>query len=82
MTQTAPVDHRFPCDACGAQMRFDPQTNQLVCQHCGTTQAMQQTDLTGSIKELDFQRALAQRLPDADIEITRIIACDSCGAQF
>ena len=65
MTQTAPVDHRFPCDACGAQMRFDPQT-----------------DLTGSIKELDFQRALAQRLPDADIEITRIVACDSCGAQF
>lgn len=82
MTQTAPVDHRFPCDACGAQMRFDPQTNQLVCQHCGTTQAMPQTDLTGSIKELDFQRALARRLPDADIEITRIVACDSCGAQF
>ena len=86
MTQaapSAPVDHRFPCDACGAHMRFDPPSNQLVCQHCGTTQAMPQTGASGGgIKELDFQRAIARRLPDAEIEITRIIACNACGAQF
>jgi predicted RNA-binding Zn-ribbon protein involved in translation (DUF1610 family) len=83
-TQTAlQTDHRFPCDACGANMRFDPQKAALVCAHCGNSQPMaQQARSTGGIKELDFQRAIAQRLPAADIEETRVVSCDSCGAQF
>ena len=29
------VEHRFPCEQCGADLRFDPQAGQLSCDHCG-----------------------------------------------
>jgi DNA-directed RNA polymerase subunit RPC12/RpoP len=73
--------HRFPCDNCGADFRFDPDADQLVCDHCGNTR-----DIDGSgrddntIVELDFQKALD--LPDtAEIEETRVLSCPNCAAQ-
>lgn len=83
--ETAPapvVEHRFPCDACGSDLRYDPGDAQLICDHCGNTQAME-SDLRSSrgIKELDFRKAVDNELAEAEIEETRVITCPNCSAQ-
>jgi len=75
--------HRFPCDSCGADLRYEPGTDKLTCDHCG---AEQQIDGVGfwsgiTLKELDFEAAVAGTLPDAEIEETRVLDCPNCGAQ-
>ncbi|MFK7876885.1 MAG: primosomal protein N' (replication factor Y) - superfamily II helicase [Paracoccaceae bacterium] len=81
MTQDQ-TDHRFPCDSCGADLRFAPQTGALQCDHCGNTQDLQGAGLHfPAIKELDFNAALSARLPPADMEETRVSSCPNCAAQ-
>lgn len=85
MPQTASNgEHRFPCNQCGSDLRFDPASGDLQCDHCGNTQAIRgASPWTGqSIKELDFQQALRQELPSAEIELTRTTGCPNCGANF
>jgi hypothetical protein len=79
----APLDeHRFPCESCGSDLRFDPTDHQLKCDHCGNVQPIESAGpWAGAIVELDFQRAVQHRLDDADIEETRVNECPNCGAQ-
>ena len=81
--RTAPADeHRFPCDACGADMRFSPGQGQLKCDHCGHVQALDSASpKRQAIRELDFRAALDARLPEAEIEETRISKCPNCAAE-
>lgn len=80
--QTTGKEHRFPCDTCGSDLRFDPGDHQLTCDHCGNVQPIESAGpWAGSIVELDFQRAIQDRLAEADIEETRVNACPNCGAQ-
>ncbi|MGH1330916.1 MAG: primosomal protein N' (replication factor Y) - superfamily II helicase [Paracoccaceae bacterium] len=89
MAQTDPSDpkiapqdaHRFPCAACGADLRFAPQDDQLVCDHCGHTEPMDSaTAAPPAISELDFRAALRAQLPEQAVEETRISSCPNCGA--
>jgi DNA-directed RNA polymerase subunit RPC12/RpoP len=73
--------HRFPCPQCGADYRFNPKSGTLVCDHCGHEDRIagspwQRTEL----KELDFQAALDQALPEAEFEATRVSSCPNCAA--
>ncbi|SLN57029.1 DNA-directed RNA polymerase subunit P [Pseudoruegeria aquimaris] len=78
----APGDHRFPCPTCGSDLRFDPAEGRLKCDHCGFTEAIEGSGRRlQAIRELDFQSALRDLLPEAEIEETRVMTCDSCGAQ-
>lgn len=80
--ETAPTEHRFPCDTCGSDLRFDPSEHHLTCDHCGNTQEIEGTvRFSGGIKELDFQSAVRNQLPEAEIEETRVISCPNCAAQ-
>ncbi|MCP5074423.1 MAG: primosomal protein N' (replication factor Y) - superfamily II helicase [Rhodobacteraceae bacterium] len=75
-------EHRFPCNTCGSDLRFDPGADQLICEHCGATEALDDGD-SGSdaaIRELDFLRALRQQLPEAEISEIRTLSCENCGA--
>lgn len=82
MSENSLSEHRFPCDQCGADFRFDPQNSQLICDHCGNKGEMTQAGpWEGGLKELDFQAALADLLPSQEIEETKVTKCDSCGAQ-
>lgn len=84
MTDEQPTEkeHRFPCGTCGSDLRFDPGDHQLTCDHCGNVQPIESAGpWAGSIVELDFQRAIQDRLAEADIEETRVNACPNCGAQ-
>ncbi|WP_187431533.1 hypothetical protein ROLI_009090 [Roseobacter fucihabitans] len=85
MSQTAPsstVEHHFPCDACGADLRFDPSQRQLVCDHCGNSQTLGGGPWgTPQIKELDFQAAINAALPAMEMEETRVSKCPNCAAE-
>ncbi len=73
--------HRFPCGTCGSAMRFDARGGLLKCDHCGNTEPIAQRDATPAIVEIDFAAAVSQRLPQAQMEETRVSACPNCGAQ-
>ncbi|WP_050602941.1 TFIIB-type zinc finger domain-containing protein [Ruegeria sp. 6PALISEP08] len=85
MTQvTAPdlAEHRFPCDQCGADYRFNPGDGTLTCDHCGHSRPIGAGPWGGaSLRELDFDAAIADRLPDSEIEETRVLSCPNCAAQ-
>ncbi len=79
MTET---QHRFPCVSCGADYRYDPGKNHLICDHCGDVHAIVAGGpWQGGIKELDFERALRDQLPAQELEEIRSTTCTSCGAQ-
>ena len=89
MTELPPLDaseptreHRFPCDNCGADFRYDPTGRSLICDHCGNTGLIEGTG-TGpaALTELDYRAALNADLPDAEIEETRVSKCPNCAAQ-
>lgn len=75
-------EHRFPCDNCGADFRFDPGEGKLTCDHCGNTAAIEHAmPWNAPIRELDLRRALSQDLPDIEIEETRVSRCPNCAAE-
>lgn len=76
------TEHRFPCEQCGADYRFDPAADALVCDHCGDTRAIEHGPWSGTtLRELDFDAAVAQALPETEIEETRVLSCPNCAAQ-
>ncbi|MHA6344554.1 TFIIB-type zinc ribbon-containing protein [Roseivivax sp. CAU 1761] len=79
----APVEeHRFPCPRCGADLRYAPEAGDLLCDHCGYSRPVAATGpWEGGIRELDFRAALARRLPEQDMEVTRVAGCPNCGAR-
>ncbi len=75
-------EHRFPCQTCGADLRFQPGTDRLHCDHCGAEETIEGAGPWGgsAIRELDFRKALDQELPAAEMEETRVLTCTNCGA--
>jgi predicted RNA-binding Zn-ribbon protein involved in translation (DUF1610 family) len=75
--------HRYPCEACGADLRFSPGATALVCDHCGHTQLISPSghDRLRALRELDYAAAAAGTLPDAAMEEVRSAKCESCGAE-
>ncbi|MDE4131891.1 primosomal protein N' (replication factor Y) - superfamily II helicase [Phaeobacter sp. QD34_3] len=74
--------HRFPCEQCGADYRFDPKTATLTCSHCGHVEKIAGGPWRGgALRELDFRAALDRQLPEADMEITRVSKCPNCAAE-
>ena len=74
------VEHRFPCDSCGSDLRFDPGADRLTCDHCGAAQEMAVAKAR-SIREIDIEEGLRASATDGDMEETRVSACPSCGAK-
>ncbi|MBS1303184.1 TFIIB-type zinc finger domain-containing protein [Loktanella sp. SALINAS62] len=78
----APTDHRFPCGTCGSDLRFDPGSGDLVCDHCGNHQDIgSRASPFVTLSEQDFAAAVNAQLPAAEVEETRVSQCPSCGAQ-
>jgi DNA-directed RNA polymerase subunit RPC12/RpoP len=71
--------HRFPCPTCGADLRFDPASGNLKCQHCGHEEAIPAP--RGPIPELDLRAVERKDLPASEMEEHRFARCPSCGAQ-
>lgn len=75
----AAAEHRFPCPACGAELRFDPSSQGMLCAHCGYAEPVE----TGPrpLPEFDLRAAVENALPATAMEETRVARCDSCGAE-
>ncbi|MEM1237138.1 MAG: primosomal protein N' (replication factor Y) - superfamily II helicase [Pseudomonadota bacterium] len=76
------VEHRFPCNSCGSDYRFDPVTARLTCDHCSSSEEVEDSARPDAMVELDFHAALKGNLEDTEMEETRTVSCDSCGAQY
>jgi DNA-directed RNA polymerase subunit RPC12/RpoP len=72
-------EHRFPCPACGADLRYDPPSQGLVCGHCGHAEPI--AAARGALSELDLRAVTERTLPAAAMEETRVARCTSCGAE-
>ncbi len=83
-TPNVAVEHRFPCNQCGADFRFAPGQGKLICDHCGHDAPIEGdgTHDLQAIVELDFRKALDARLPDAELEEVRVVQCPNCAAKF
>jgi DNA-directed RNA polymerase subunit RPC12/RpoP len=76
------AEHRFPCDTCGSDLRYDPQGARLVCDHCGATQPVEGGPGSAQpIRELDLQAGLSLDLDSAEMQEARVTKCPNCGAQ-
>lgn len=77
------AQHHFPCDTCGADLRFDPAGRRLVCDHCGNNQVLDGGPWgKTAIKEIDFYSALQHALPPMEMEETRVSKCPNCAAEI
>lgn len=75
------TEHRFPCDTCGSDLRYDPGHDHLACDHCGNTQQIESDRrATGGLRELDFRAAINDQLAESEIEETRVVTCPNCSA--
>lgn len=74
------LQQHFPCDDCGAVLKFSPGTETLVCEYCGKENLIVQS--AASIQEYDLKQAL-QEYQYAKTGPEQIkIQCQECGAGF
>ena len=79
MTYATPTAAKeFPCAQCGADLRYEPNKDLLVCEYCSHGNHIDIDD--APIQELDFRSAIADQLSEAQIETTTVAKCKSCGA--
>lgn len=77
------TEHRYPCDQCGSDYRFAPGKGALICDHCGNRENISDGPWgRATLKELDFDAAIASKLPDTEIEELRVLTCPNCAAQI
>ena len=76
-----PVDeqHRWPCQQCGAELRYAPGQTALKCDHCGYEQVIK-TGASGTFQEHPLANGLANDLPPAASVDIRSTHCPNCGA--
>ncbi len=79
MTEAAAITkaRRFPCEACGADIRWDPGVSALKCPYCGTEKVIA---AAGSISEKPVDAALRAPRDLGWGAARKVIACKSCGA--
>jgi DNA-directed RNA polymerase subunit RPC12/RpoP len=73
----------WPCEQCGADLRYAPGQTDLVCDHCGHVQKVAVPDRStrsGALIEHDLTRGLANELPGSAVEEVRATTCPNCGA--
>ena len=79
------TEHRWPCEQCGAQLRFAPGQTELVCDHCGHHQAIPEAGerrRARALQEHDLAAGLRDDLPVSAMESVQTTTCTSCGAQI
>ncbi|MEX0969666.1 MAG: primosomal protein N' (replication factor Y) - superfamily II helicase [Paracoccaceae bacterium] len=76
------AEHRFPCAECGSDLRYNPGCACLKCDHCGAEAALTPLlSLAEAREELSYDAAISAKIPASEIEVTRVVKCESCGAQ-
>lgn len=75
---------KFPCEACGAALEYAPGEPVVRCPFCGEANEIEQPDSpwakSVAIAEQDLAAALRDPESGAEMEQTRTVHCDNCGA--
>ena len=77
------LTHRWPCAACGSDMRYAPGTMHLVCDHCSAVQDIlppSAGDRSQALREIDLAKGMADDLPAQATQDVRSTSCPNCGA--
>ena len=76
------AERHYPCEACGADLRFAPGADRLVCDHCGHVQPIPAAvgRGTANLREIALAEGLSLSLPAAEVEELRALSCPNCGA--
>jgi DNA-directed RNA polymerase subunit RPC12/RpoP len=72
-------EREFPCNSCGAKIRFDPAAGVLKCAYCGSTRAVPRS--ADEVAELDFHAVLARAAVAEETFEQVVYECESCGAE-
>ena len=75
---------RFPCENCGAPLRYDPGADALGCPYCGHANPVPEAAAetrADALRELDLEDGLSGALSAAEHAETRVVPCGSCGAE-
>lgn len=75
--------HEFPCEKCGAKLKFKPGLDSISCEYCGHTQAVK-VDESKTIDEHDYLDALENPktiAPSKMVHQGKEIQCNGCGAR-
>ena len=70
----------FPCQGCGGQMRFDPDTQGMKCDHCGRVDPVE-IQWTQAPEYLYNPATDEYTAPDWETVGKRTVSCRNCGAQ-
>ncbi len=65
------------CPACGAEMNFSPEKQQLACPYCGCTK---EVDFNKTSSEIVLEQMMSQRNNEWGEE-THVFRCSNCGAK-
>lgn len=73
------IQKEIACSNCSAKLKFEPGTNSLKCEYCGTMNEIEISD--EEIEEIDFNKFLNEN--DVTVEKQEIVTikCNSCGAE-
>jgi LSD1 subclass zinc finger protein len=75
-------DSRFPCEQCGADLRYTPGATELTCAHCGhVQQIIHHADEFDALREIDFNSMLKGQVAASEFIETKMMVCPNCGAQ-
>ncbi len=72
--------NKFVCTGCGGQMRFDPDSQGLVCEQCGREEAIA-SPVIEAPEYLYIPTDDTYTAPDWEAEGSRTIRCKGCGAE-
>lgn len=70
---------QFPCQQCGAELKFAPGTEGMQCPYCGFENTIPETD--EQVEELDFKEHLRSLQQQQDTVEVVTVRCESCGAE-
>ncbi len=82
-------EHRYPCQQCGADLRFSPGQTALKCEHCGFEQTIEPDAGSGpwdkpaktkAFEEHPLAKGLSNDLPVSASAEVRATKCPNCGA--
>lgn len=73
--------NKFPCSACGADLKYEPGQNKLKCPYCGAENIIE-NDESVEITENDYLTKLRELERDSGSSAVERLAvkCDNCGA--
>lgn len=80
ITKIHPLNNQFPCEQCGAMIKFNPGTQHQKCEYCShQNEIIHKNEV---IMENDFHHALSELAHAEPIKKVQQAHCNTCGASF